>query len=123
MNTTKLYLIRHGETEDNKTGVLMGSTDTPLNAHGRRQAVTLRERIDALEVVSIYASPLQRAVETTRNWVPATPTVANSTPTDSASAAPPVPVSRARAARLGPPPATPFRRRIPRVSESGIVQG
>ncbi len=64
MNTTKLYLIRHGETEDNKTGVLMGSTDTPLNDHGRRQAATLRERINALEVDSIYTSPLQRAVET-----------------------------------------------------------
>lgn len=64
MNTTKLYLIRHGETEDNKTGVLMGSTDTPLNDHGRLQAVNLRERINALEVDAIYTSPLQRAVET-----------------------------------------------------------
>ena len=64
MNTTKLYLIRHGETEDNKTGVLMGSTDTPLNDHGRLQAANLRERINALEVDAIYTSPLQRAVET-----------------------------------------------------------
>jgi alpha-ribazole phosphatase len=64
MNTTKLYLIRHGETEQNKSGVLMGSTDTPLNDHGRLQAVNLRERINALEVDAIYTSPLQRAVET-----------------------------------------------------------
>lgn len=64
MNTTKLYLIRHGETEQNKTGVLMGSTDTPLNDHGRLQAASLRERINALEVDSIFASPLSRAVET-----------------------------------------------------------
>ena len=64
MNTTKLYLIRHGETEQNKSGVLMGSTDTPLNDHGRRQAASLRERINALEVDAIYTSPLQRAVET-----------------------------------------------------------
>lgn len=64
MNTTTLYLIRHGETEQNKTGILMGSTDTPLNDHGRLQAATLGERLNALEVDSIFSSPLSRAVET-----------------------------------------------------------
>lgn len=64
MNTTKLYLIRHGETEQNKTGVLMGSTDTPLNDHGRLQAASLGERLNALEVDTIFSSPLSRAVET-----------------------------------------------------------
>jgi alpha-ribazole phosphatase len=64
MNTTKLYLIRHGETEPNKTGVLMGSTDTPLNDQGRLQAASLGERLNALEVDAIFSSPLQRAVET-----------------------------------------------------------
>ncbi|MCL1981444.1 MAG: histidine phosphatase family protein [Proteobacteria bacterium] len=64
MNTTKLYLIRHGETEENKTGVLVGSTDTPLNDHGRRQSLALRERINALAVDTIFASPLSRTVET-----------------------------------------------------------
>lgn len=64
MNTTKLYLIRHGETEQNKTGVLMGSTDTPLNDQGREQARQLRNRINALAVDTIFSSPLQRAVET-----------------------------------------------------------
>lgn len=64
MNPTRLYLIRHGETEQNKSGVLMGSTDTPLNDQGRLQAASLRERINALEVDTIFASPLSRAVET-----------------------------------------------------------
>lgn len=64
MNTTKLYLIRHGETEQNKTGILMGSTDTPLNDHGRLQAATLGGRINGLEVDTIFSSPLQRAMET-----------------------------------------------------------
>ena len=64
MNITKLYLIRHGETQANKTGVLMGSTDTPLNDQGRQQAMMLRDRTTALEVDSIFASPLSRAVET-----------------------------------------------------------
>ena len=64
MNTTKLYLIRHGETDGNRTGVLMGSTDTPLNDHGRQQAAALSERVNALEVDAIFSSPLSRAVET-----------------------------------------------------------
>ena len=64
MNVTRLYLIRHGETDANKSGVLMGSTDIPLNDTGRQQAALLRDRINALEVDSIFASPLTRAVET-----------------------------------------------------------
>ncbi|NLX18138.1 MAG: alpha-ribazole phosphatase [Desulfobulbus sp.] len=64
MNTVSLYLIRHGETEQNKKGVLVGSTDTALNDHGRRQALSLRERINALQVDAVYSSPLARAVET-----------------------------------------------------------
>jgi alpha-ribazole phosphatase len=64
MKITKLYLIRHGETEQNKSGVLMGSTDTPLNDQGRLQAAQLRDRINALEVDTIFSSPLSRAVET-----------------------------------------------------------
>jgi Fructose-2,6-bisphosphatase len=64
MNTTTLYLIRHGETEENKTGVLMGSTDTPLNDYGRLQVMALRERINALAVDAVFASPLSRTVET-----------------------------------------------------------
>lgn len=64
MKTTKLYLIRHGETEQNKTGILMGSTDTPLNDQGREQARQLRDRINALAIDTLFSSPLQRAVET-----------------------------------------------------------
>jgi broad specificity phosphatase PhoE len=47
MNTTTLYLIRHGETDANKQQLLVGSTDISLNDHGRWQAATLRERINA----------------------------------------------------------------------------
>ena len=42
----------------------MGSTDTPLNDHGRQQAAALSERVNALEVDAIFSSPLSRAVET-----------------------------------------------------------
>jgi alpha-ribazole phosphatase len=64
MTITRLFLIRHGQTEQNKTGVLMGSTDTPLNEHGRKQAEYLRDRLDGLEVDTLFSSPLGRALET-----------------------------------------------------------
>ena len=31
------YLVRHGETDWNKTGQIQGHVDVPLNARGRRQ--------------------------------------------------------------------------------------
>ncbi len=65
MTVTRLFLIRHGQTEQNKSGVLMGSTDTPLNEHGRGQAAYLRDRLGGgLEVDTIFSSPLVRALET-----------------------------------------------------------
>ncbi|PIE57308.1 MAG: alpha-ribazole phosphatase [Desulfobulbus propionicus] len=64
MTATRLYLIRHGETESNRAGVLMGSTDVPLNEHGREQAARLRDRINALRVDTVFSSPLQRTMET-----------------------------------------------------------
>lgn len=64
MTLTTLYLIRHGETDENKNGIVIGSTDAPLNDTGRLQAALLRDRINALEVNVLYSSPLSRAVDT-----------------------------------------------------------
>ncbi len=64
MTVTRLFLIRHGQTENNKSGVLMGSTDSPLNDYGRQQTAYLRDRLNALDVDTIFSSPLQRATET-----------------------------------------------------------
>ena len=64
MSTTRLYLIRHGETEENRRGILVGSTDVPLAETGREQAIALGKLARGLAVDAIYASPLRRAVET-----------------------------------------------------------
>ena len=64
MNTTRLYLIRHGETEENRRGILVGSTDVPLAETGREQAIALGKLARGLAVDAVYSSPLQRAVET-----------------------------------------------------------
>ena len=62
----KLYLVRHGETDWNAKGVLMGQTDIPLNATGIQQAEALRDKIAqrGLEFDVVYASPLQRTAKT-----------------------------------------------------------
>jgi 2,3-bisphosphoglycerate-dependent phosphoglycerate mutase len=61
---TTLLLVRHGETDWNAEGRLQGHTDRPLNAHGRKQAKDLAERLAGEGADAIYASDLSRAKET-----------------------------------------------------------
>lgn len=59
---TTLYLVRHGRTDSNVRGLLHGSTDVPLDAHGLRQAHRIAERLATeVEIDVLLASPLQRA--------------------------------------------------------------
>jgi len=66
------YFARHGETEWNVERRLQGQHDTPLNALGRKQAVSCGEILRALferdgrapETFDFVASPLMRARET-----------------------------------------------------------
>jgi len=60
----KLYLVRHGETECNKKGVYMGSTDVPLNETGIRQGEILREKLKDVRFDKIITSPYSRAYKT-----------------------------------------------------------
>ena len=55
-------LIRHGQTEANAAGLLLGRADPPLTDLGRRQAEA-SARV-AGEVTRLVSSPLQRARET-----------------------------------------------------------
>lgn len=56
---SKLYVVRHAEPE--VTGVLLGRTDPPLSAAGRRDAAS---RLGQLDVRIVYSSPLRRCRET-----------------------------------------------------------
>lgn len=61
----EFLLIRHAENDWVSTGRLAGWTPgVHLNAHGRLQAATLGERLAGMHLGAIYASPLERAVET-----------------------------------------------------------
>jgi broad specificity phosphatase PhoE len=60
----KLYLLRHGETDWNREGRYQGQSDVPLNAQGQKQARFLAEQMADVDVTSLYASDLSRAIDT-----------------------------------------------------------
>lgn len=64
MYTTQLCVARHGETDWNKTGVLQGWTDIPLNTQGRIQARTMAASLVDAGFSAVWTSPLLRAHET-----------------------------------------------------------
>ncbi len=56
-----LLLLRHGETEWNRSGRLQGRDDSPLTPRGLAQADALARACAALGVARVLASPLGRA--------------------------------------------------------------
>ena len=58
------HFLRHGETDYNLAGRMMGVLDIPLNATGRSQAEKARAAVHAVGFKAIAASPLARAWET-----------------------------------------------------------
>jgi probable phosphoglycerate mutase len=62
--TTRLYLVRHGETLANREYRYIGTRDEPLSAHGQTQALQLAEALAGLPIAAVYSGPLQRAYHT-----------------------------------------------------------
>jgi len=60
----KIYLIRHGETDQNKVKCLQGRTDIELNEYGRELARKTAQGLKDVEFEMIFTSPLKRARET-----------------------------------------------------------
>ena len=61
---TPFYFLRHGETNENKNGIVMGQNDADLNPLGRRHAEEAGKRLESADLRSIYASPLKRTMRT-----------------------------------------------------------
>lgn len=61
-----VLIVRHGESEWNKKGLLAGWSDTPLTDFGREQARALRPFLQDKSFDSVWSSPLSRAQETAR---------------------------------------------------------
>lgn len=60
----KLYVIRHGETENNVLKVVQGITDSPLTEAGIEQIKKLKEQIKLKQINYVVASPLGRTRKT-----------------------------------------------------------
>ena len=63
-----IFIVRHGETEKNKSHVLQGRSDLPLNETGILQAEEVKRRFTeaGIQFDKVYASPLTRALETAK---------------------------------------------------------
>lgn len=61
---TRLYLIRHGETDWNVENRYQGQIDSTLSDRGRVQTERLAEALAQVPLQAVYSSPLSRARET-----------------------------------------------------------
>ena len=57
-------MVRHGATVLSAEDRFAGATDVALSEEGREQTRRLAERLSHEKIMSIYASPLGRTVET-----------------------------------------------------------
>lgn len=64
MNTAHICIARHGETDWNKSGILQGWLDIPLNDLGRHQAHELAASLADVGFAAVWSSTLLRASET-----------------------------------------------------------
>lgn len=60
---SQVAFVRHGQTDANAAGLLLGRTDPPLNDTGREQAAGVAERLRRLGAERVLSSPLRRTVE------------------------------------------------------------
>lgn len=59
-----VLLVRHGETDWNRSGQIMGERPVPLNQNGRAQAQRLAAFLKARQIQALYSSPVARALQT-----------------------------------------------------------
>lgn len=62
--STRIILVRHGETDWNAEGRIQGHLPVPLNARGIAQAEAVARRLDGIPISALYCSDLLRARQT-----------------------------------------------------------
>ena len=62
--TTRILLVRHGDTEASKGDRFTGAQDIPISKDGRIHASELATRLARYPLDAIFASSMQRAMET-----------------------------------------------------------
>ena len=61
---TIIYILRHGQSVTNESGVFSGSNEVDLSPLGEKQAEKASEYLIDMGIDFIYSSPLSRAVNT-----------------------------------------------------------
>ena len=65
-NYCTIYLIRHGQTDWNLEKRIQGRNPVVLNEMGRQQARAVSRALKSVKLSAIYASDIQRALETSQ---------------------------------------------------------
>ena len=60
---TRVFFVRHGETDANRTKIIQGHLDTPLNTVGFSQAMSLANTLREVAFGLALSSDLKRAAD------------------------------------------------------------
>lgn len=70
MKSKHIYIIRHGETDNNLRNILQGgSVDLDLNETGLRQSMAFYDRYKDVPFAKIYTSGLNRTVQSVQSFI------------------------------------------------------
>jgi probable phosphoglycerate mutase len=70
LNSKKIYIVRHGQTDYNLKGIVQGSgVNASLNENGKKQAQQLFEAYKHIPFDCIYTSALSRTQETIQSFL------------------------------------------------------
>ena len=71
----KLFVLRHGETRENITGMLQGNMDTLLDEIGEEQALSVRDKVLESNIDLVISSPRKRTIKTASLAAPNIPLI------------------------------------------------
>lgn len=63
-NYCQIYIVRHGETNENLNHIIQGQTDSVLNETGKMQAKKISQRLKNIKFDNVFSSDLLRTRET-----------------------------------------------------------
>jgi broad specificity phosphatase PhoE len=66
VSQTRVYIVRHAETEENKQKIIQGHLDTILNSEGEGQADLVAKALKDVPFDVAYSSDLKRATDTAK---------------------------------------------------------
>ena len=75
-----LFLVRHGETDENAQGRTIATTDPSLNSRGAAQADAVARTLSSVDIGLIISSPRRRCVQTAEAIAAAQGTAQGRTP-------------------------------------------